>query len=103
MHLVTTNHKQIAFGPERWKEMAETILRTLEQASSSGSDEPGLNLAMLSHAIGQELSRGTVSLLIDELLSDSRVTFDGQYVRLPGQIRSMSLEDAVTTERVIEA
>ena len=103
MHLVTTNHKQIAFGPERWKEMGETILRTLEQASSSGSDEPGLNLAMLSHAIKQELSRGTVSVLIDELLSDSRVTFDGQYVRLPGQIRSMSLEDAVTTERVIEA
>ena len=103
MHRVTTNHRDTVYGPECWRAMKKIILQSLEKASGSGSDEPGLNLAMLSHAIGQELSRGTVSLLIDELLIDGCVTFDGQYVRLPGQMRSLSLEDAVTTKRVIEA
>ena len=103
MHRVTTKSKDTAYVPGRWKSMIQTILRTLEGASDAGSAEPGLNLATLSRAIGQGLSRGTISVLIHELLVDGRVTFDGQYVRLPGQVRSLSLEDSVTTKRVIGA
>ena len=103
MHRVMTKSEDTAYTPDCWKSMIQTVLQTLEMASGVGPTEPGLNLDSLRRTIGQGLSHGLTSVLIDELLVDGRVTFDGQYVRLPGQVRSLSSEDAVMRKRVIEA
>ena len=103
MHRVTTKTNDTAFTLNRWNSMIRTILEALGSAPGSDLAEPGLNLVALRHAIGTGLSQDTILALIDELLGGDQITFDGQYVRLPGQVRFISPEDAIKTKRVIEA
>jgi len=102
IHRVKIKGSEKAFSKFHWKELAANVIEILKQSSRVNLIEPGLNIKGLRHRIGKNLVPEAILAIIQELLAEQRVSFDGQQVRLPNFHLSQSVQDAELSDCILQ-
>ena len=100
---ISLNNGGIVFNLIDWISHKKSVVNLVREAEKLNIFKPGLTHSELKSATGYVFSLETIALLVDELVQDGKIDFDGQHVQILRYKKLFSVEETKLSERITES
>jgi len=103
IQLISSKNNEIAFKITDWLDHKKLAVKALKDLGKLSTLKQGLTHDGLKRATGYIFSSRTITALVDELVQDGEINFDGQSIQIHSNKQMFSREEQKLSEHIIKS